>query len=478
MPVAMPKPSDDHQQQLLQIVWDLFITHSKWPTFTQVDRRFYQTFDLDLQGVGGKLPAELLYPPLGSWLAPEQQLELTIAGAAACSGSQEDVRYFLEVVHFAAELERGWSKETDEPILTSADVLQHVQFPAAGREALLTRLGLLLVVERWGYRSASAFGQPNWQFALSREVRRFRGVGDLDHYWSIRTGQAEQLSPRRADSERESMATSDKIFISHASADRKLADLLRDTLVLGGIPSERIFYSSSRATGIPSGGDVRDHLRNELQQAGLVIELISTAFLTRPMCLLELGAAWALERSTYPIVVPPLTRSEAVKQIGEVHMGQLASDEEIDDILSELQDRLWTDVRLSTTAAEWSVGTRRFKEGFPAIRAGLIAAAATSTPSPAPRPPSTPSKKVTLENFVVVPGGFGSEVHGEATNNDSVEHSASIKATYFDELNLIAGTADGVVTQLAPGETKTFTLVSTDSPPPHARLKVQVDAIY
>ena len=49
------------------------------------------------------------------------------------------------------------------------------------------------------------------------------------------------------------MATADKIFISHTSADRKLADLLRDTLVLGGIPRERIFYSSSRATGIPSG---------------------------------------------------------------------------------------------------------------------------------------------------------------------------------------------------------------------------------
>ena len=66
------------------------------------------------------------------------------------------------------------------------------------------------------------------------------------------------------------MATADKIFISHASTDRKLADLLRDTLVLGGIPRERIFYSSARATGIPSGTDVRAHLRSELQQAGLV----------------------------------------------------------------------------------------------------------------------------------------------------------------------------------------------------------------
>jgi hypothetical protein len=98
------------------------------------------------------------------------------------------------------------------------------------------------------------------------------------------------------------LATAHKILISHASTNRKLADLLRDTVVLGGIPRNRIFYSSSRATGIPSGTDVRAHLRSELQQAGLIIELASTAFLTRPMCLLELGGAWALEKPTYPIV--------------------------------------------------------------------------------------------------------------------------------------------------------------------------------
>lgn len=155
-------------------------------------------------------------------------------------------------------------------------------------------------------------------------------------------------------SERESMAAADKIFISHASADRKLADLLRDTLVLGGIPRNRIFYSSSRATGIPSGTDVRAQLRSELQQAGLIIELISITFLTRPMCLLELGGAWALEKPTYPIVVPPLTRSQAVAQIGDVNMGQLGSHEDIDDVFDELHDRLASDVGVSTTATEWN----------------------------------------------------------------------------------------------------------------------------
>ena len=189
------------------------------------------------------------------------------------------------------------------------------------------------------------------------------------------------------------MATADKIFISHASMDRKLADLLRDTLVLGGIPRNRIFYSSSRATGIPSGTDVRAHLRSELQQAGLIMELISTTFLTRPMCLLELGGAWALEKPTYPIVVPPLTRSQAVAQIGDVNMGQLGSDEEIDDVFDELHDRLASDVGVPTTATEWNPVARRFKEGLPAVLGALAAAAAPPAATPSPPRPLSPGQR-------------------------------------------------------------------------------------
>jgi TIR domain len=273
------------------------------------------------------------------------------------------------------------------------------------------------------------------------------------------------------------MATADKIFISHASADRKLADLLRDTLVLGGIPRERIFYSSSRATGIPSGTDIRAHLRSELQQAGLVIELISATFLTRPMCLIELGGAWVLEKSTYPIVVPPLTRIQAVAQIGDVHMGQLSSDE----VFDELHDRLTSDVGLSTTATGWNPVARRFKEGLPTVLAALVAAAAppAATPSAPPLAASSrPQAKISVDNYAVVQNGYGTEVQGEATNNDTVEHTALLKATFYDESSKIVGTADGVVNQLAPGETKTFTLMSTNAIRQYARLKVQVDAIY
>jgi hypothetical protein len=82
--------------------------------------------------------------------------------------------------------------------------------------------------------------------------------------------------------------TGDKIFISHASADEPIAGLLQRALILGGVPPQRIFYSSARLTGIPAGRDVSMYLRQSLSEAGLVVEFLSRTFLSRPICLMEL----------------------------------------------------------------------------------------------------------------------------------------------------------------------------------------------
>jgi hypothetical protein len=60
----------------------------------------------------------------------------------------------------------------------------------------------------------------------------------------------------------------------------------------------------------------------------------------------------------------------------------------------------------------------------------------------------------------------GKELHAEATNNDAVQHSATVKATFYSASGGIVGTADGVVNQLRPGGTKTFSMHGI---PDHAR---------
>lgn len=151
------------------------------------------------------------------------------------------------------------------------------------------------------------------------------------------------------------------IFISHASADQAIADLLKSMLVAGGVSEESIFYSSARATGIPSGEDVRGHLQRRLRDAGIVIELVSQTFLQRPWCLIELGGAWALSKSTYPIVVPPLTRSAAREQIGDVQMAILSSDQELDNMFDELMQRIASEAGANLKTLSWNAAARDFK---------------------------------------------------------------------------------------------------------------------
>lgn len=87
-------------------------------------------------------------------------------------------------------------------------------------------------------------------------------------------------------------------------------------------------------------------------------------------------------------------------------------------------------------------------------------------------------EKLTIKNSVASDKGYGlTQVNGEVTNNDSIQHSATLKATFYDANGKILGTASGAVNDLAPGETKTFSLTSADKIEGYEDMKVQVDTL-
>lgn len=91
---------------------------------------------------------------------------------------------------------------------------------------------------------------------------------------------------------------------------------------------------------------------------------------------------------------------------------------------------------------------------------------------------SSRGERIVLSNWSVKDSGFGTyAVHGEATNTDRDEHSAMLKATFYDVDGKILGIANGTVNQLAASGTKTFSLMTTDDVADYEHLKVQVDAI-
>lgn len=99
----------------------------------------------------------------------------------------------------------------------------------------------------------------------------------------------------------------------------------------------------------------------------------------------------------------------------------------------------------------------------------------STTESPAPTQPA--NEKLTIFNTSFSAKAGYSEVVGEIKNNDGIKHIASLKATFYDVKGKIIGVAIGTVSDLAPGETKTINLMTTDSVAGYATMKVQVDAL-
>ena len=86
-------------------------------------------------------------------------------------------------------------------------------------------------------------------------------------------------------------------------------------------------------------------------------------------------------------------------------------------------------------------------------------------------------EKLTIKNSTFSDANGLKQVVGEITNNDSGQHSATLKATFYDANGKILGTASGAVNEIAPGETKTFTLITADNVTGYKDMKVQVDTL-
>jgi hypothetical protein len=151
-----------------------------------------------------------------------------------------------------------------------------------------------------------------------------------------------------------------KVFVSHASADKEFVDEFVDNVLrIGlGLNGDNLFYSSERDTGIPSGADLMHSLRREVGESTLVIAVITPMYQTRPVCVVELGAAWgrATPKHFFPLLSPGLDRAELEGVIPS------ALTLRIDDsaTLDELSDRIEEALGPQASKTQWGVGKQKW----------------------------------------------------------------------------------------------------------------------
>ncbi|WP_375489895.1 hypothetical protein [uncultured Jatrophihabitans sp.] len=423
----------------------------------------------------------------------ESIVGLTVSGLARHRFGEDTALTFIAILKMAADEYRRSPRDPASAgsiTLTSDDASESI--PGVQPDIVVAAGELLNQEPVRGRQATSRTSETRrWTITFSRRVSTYRDL-TLDKYLGLVAADVQPSRPAAAAafgmrsagpstvSTMSSAETGDKVFISHAASDETLGALLHRTLVLGGVPGERIFYSSKRATGIPTGTDVRSRLRQELNQAGLVVELLTPTFFTRPMCLVELGGAWALEKSTYPIVVPPMDLERAMKILGEINMGQLASDRLIDDVFDELRDRLARSLDLEMRSAAWNDSVRSFKQSLPTVLDDLAVGSTAPPQQGTRRQDSEPhaAEAITISDVSSMDAyGGGVKVLGRAKNSTSRQLTVLLKAIFLRQ-GVIVETADGALPELGAGASKTFEVQSLGAIRDFDEVQVQVEQSF
>lgn len=153
------------------------------------------------------------------------------------------------------------------------------------------------------------------------------------------------------------------IFLSHSSADEKLVEALSDLLTTGcGIRGDQIIITTLPGQGIPAGDpNYIAWLQDRLANSALVVLLLSPNYFESKFCLCEMGATWGLKKPCFPLVVPPLKKSE-VKAVMAVSQNLNVNDE---SCLDELRDQVRELLKSELKTAIWTVKRDAFLKKLP-----------------------------------------------------------------------------------------------------------------
>lgn len=160
------------------------------------------------------------------------------------------------------------------------------------------------------------------------------------------------------------MSDTHKIFISHASADKELADEVVDFLSLGlNLQSTDFFCTSLEGLGIPSGENFIDFIQDKLNKSMVMISLLSPNYYQSVFCVCELGASWITSKAHIPIVVPPITYKDIKDILNADQLRIVDKDSDWDEIRDELNDEL----NLTVKSARWTRKKEAFLKKLPSV---------------------------------------------------------------------------------------------------------------
>ena len=148
-----------------------------------------------------------------------------------------------------------------------------------------------------------------------------------------------------------------KLFISHATNDKEYVDVLVKLFESLGFREDDIICSSIPPYCIPLDNNVYEWLANEFQHSDIhMIFALSKTYYTRPTCLNEMGAAWAMKHKWTGLLLPGFDFSEIAGCIDPSQVSIKLDDNDKATLifrLGELKDNLIEEFELRPVSPEF-----------------------------------------------------------------------------------------------------------------------------
>lgn len=129
-----------------------------------------------------------------------------------------------------------------------------------------------------------------------------------------------------------------KIFISHSSKDKAIVDLFKNIILNAGlgVPDNDIAYTSAPETGVPTGGNIPQYIKENIADSDFVFFMISDNYRESEVCLNEMGAVWALDKNVKPL----LLHNVSFESVGWLYRANLCTKIDDADRLDTLRDEI------------------------------------------------------------------------------------------------------------------------------------------
>ncbi len=141
-----------------------------------------------------------------------------------------------------------------------------------------------------------------------------------------------------------------KIFISHSSIDKEIVDVFIDKILRLGlnIDTKDIACTSREDTGVKTGNDIRNYIKENISNCDFVFFMISENYQNSQICLNEMGAAWATDRLVMPLVFPNVS-FENIGWLYNVRKGMKLNDSSaLDSLFEDICDKYDCRLKVST----------------------------------------------------------------------------------------------------------------------------------